>query len=710
MTFRYLAGSVFCSFGITFCLLHGSHAATGESDERRHLEEIVVTGDRLDRQLIESAASVAVYSEEDMEAQSLKDLYDLLLRVPNVTASREDKFSLRGISNQGTTGRGRVLAHTFIDGIRQQGRGVVHTFDVEQIEIYRGPQSTAFGPNSLAGAIFVKTKDPTPDWTADLLLRGANHDSYQGGLSVSGPLTESLGLRLTADHNQTDGDVENTTLDRDDWQHRERRLQRGKLNWDPGAAGGYEAMLTAQKTALREGPELLPPETAEEGVATDNVVGFFNDDSEVYGLTQRWQINERWRLTAITTLSETFQRRRGDYDVGPDDTGMFTNTADFEHVAQELRGKFSNDRVRAVMGLYVAREDSFSTSITRDLVFDLGGAEAEVDADITTGREMDTRALFGEADFFVLDWLTVTAGARWEKNEATDEGTFFLKRAQLLDPVTGMPTVDVAPTLKATVLPDNAFSVDSDHDIFLPKLGVTFHVTDALNLFLTATSGYRAGGAEVTSDGQTNQFDPETTDNYDAGIKYQGERLGVNATVFYVDWHDQQVRTRPDASTVVTRNAGRSELQGAELEVNYIPLPSLTLFVGAGYVETRFIEFRDRDQDFSGNEFPYAPQYNYSTGFQYRHHSGLFFNMSYSYTDRAFASPENDETLHTDRFRLLNAKAGYRAERYAVSVYGLNLLDDFYVTDHFRNESYGLEGVIAGDPREVGISLEYHWR
>ncbi len=673
------------------------------------LEELIVTGDRLQRPLSESAASVAVYGADELKAQQLTDLYDLLLRVPNVTASREDKFSLRGISSQGSTGRGRSLAHLFIDGVRQQGRGVVHTFDVEQIEIYRGPQSTAFGPNSLAGAVFVKTRDPSPEWSADLLLKAGSDNSRQHALSVSGPLGERAGLRLTTDDNRSDGNIENTTLNRDDWQRRERRMQRAKLHWDPGSDGGYSLQLTAQQSQLREGPELLPLATAEQGQASDNVDGFFDDDSDVLGLTQRWELGEGRQLTALTTASRTEQQRRGDYDVGPEDNGMFTNSADIEYLSQELRLNIQQRYANAVVGIYASRETNDSESISKDLVYDLGGARVQADADITTGRKMDTLALFGESDLFLTDNWTLTLGGRWEEDSATDEGSFYLRRAQALDPATGQPTVDVAPLLKATVLPDNAYSVDSQHRIFLPKLGVSYSLNDATRLFVTASTGYRAGGAEITSEGQRNSFDPETTYNYDVGAKWQGDWASINATLFYIDWRDQQVRTRPDANTVVTRNAGRSTLQGAELEVKVEATPSLALFFGAGYVETRFVDFRDRDNDYSGQEFAYAPHYNLTAGLQYRHHHGWFINTSASYTDGAYASPDNDRSMALDSFSLVNAKLGYETARFGVYAYGQNLLDEFYVSDHFRNDSYGLEGVIIGQAREMGLGVELHW-
>ncbi len=666
------------------------------------IEEVVVTGDLIQRQLIDNASSIAVYDEEALQAEPLKDLYDLLLRVPNVTASREDKFSLRGISNQ-MTGRGRTLANIFIDGIRQQGRGVVHTFDVEQIEIYRGPQSTAFGPSSLAGAIYVKTADPAEYWTGRAKAGYGSYNTQQVGLSVSGPITDSLGIRVTADRNVTDGDIENITLNIDDWQKRERNLERVKLSWDPGESGGYSAMLTAQHSRLRAGSELLTPETAKDGKATDDIDAFDRDDSQVYGLTQSWDFSDTMSLRGITTFSNNERHRMGDYDVGPEKNGYFILESDYDNVAQELRLSYNGDRVRGVVGAYISNLKQSSGTINEDVPVTLEGITILGDATTDLDTEVDTRSIFGEADISVVDWLTLTLGARIEENEHSNKSAFFVSDATLLAPILGIPTTDISPVLAATVLPNQQEQFSSEDDIRLPKVGLTFHLAEDLNLLLSYTSGYRAGGAELSGEGEVVPFDPEQTYNYDLGLRYRLGGFNFSAGLFYVDWRDQQVRQRVSTTTLITVNAGRSEVKGAELEASYQVTPRLGVIFGAGYVETLYKDFKSSDGDFSGNEFPYAPHYNYSTSFNYSHENGWFLNMSYSYSNGAYTENENLERLRADSYGLLSAKLGYSGERYSVHVYGQNLLDDYYVTDHYYNESLNFEGLVVGDPREFGV-------
>ncbi|MGB1581581.1 MAG: TonB-dependent receptor plug domain-containing protein, partial [Nevskiales bacterium] len=199
---------------------------TPETQKEQTLETITVTGEKLGRTLADTASSVAITTGEDLADTPEQDLSELLRRSANVAAPRDDKFSLRGINNQGLTGRIRQAASTFVDGTRIEARGVVHAFDLEQVEIYRGPQSTTFGPNSLAGAIAVKTRDPQPYWGLDALLGGGEAGSRQYALAGGGPITENLSFRITGDFNETDGQVSNTTRHDDEWQGQERKLGR----------------------------------------------------------------------------------------------------------------------------------------------------------------------------------------------------------------------------------------------------------------------------------------------------------------------------------------------------------------------------------------------------------------------------------------------------------------------------------------------------
>ncbi|GAB3376281.1 TonB-dependent receptor [Spongiibacter taiwanensis] len=673
------------------------------------IEEVVVTGDLLQRQTLETVSSISVVSEQQIAARNIRDLYDLLLRTPNVNAAKEDKFSVRGISNEGIGpgGTGRPTVSVFIDGARQPGRGVGNTWDIEQVAFYRGPQSTAFGPGSLAGAIVLKSKDPShEEYSGHLKVGAANDYGREVGVAVGGPLVGGFAFRYAAETNQTDGEVTNTTLNDDQWQARDRYLQRAKLAWE--GVEWYSAMLTYQQTKLREGNEYLPPERAESRQSTDNVDGFYNDNSELLLLKQNIRFSDQLDLEILTSRSESDNARKGDYDISEEDRGQFVNVTKIENRTLEMRLHMRPDWGRGVLGAYFSEDELTGSSVNTGVPYSLSGAEVKADADLLAARSADTKALYGEADIDLTQRLTLTVGARHEQNDASNRSAFIVTGAQLIDPVTGSPVPgDVSPLLKPLL--DSDATAPSDDTVFLPKLALSYQFTDSLSSFITAVRGYRAGSVDFVSDGESPTYGPEYTTNIDLGVKMAWQTWYAQASLFRVDYDDMQVGTRVDASTFRTDNAGEARAQGVELEFSGELGAGFSLFGGIGYTDTKFVDYQDDDVDFSGNEFPNAPQLTANLTLQYQHHLGWFADLSWARTDGSFTDRENTPFMMADARDLLGARFGWEGEHVTLEVYGQNLTDEFYITDRFASSSLGINAVFVGDPKEYGARLRYRF-
>lgn len=704
--------------------------------EQTRLEVITVTGEKLGRTLADTASSVNVTTGDDLADTPEQDLSELLRRSANVAAPRDDKFSLRGINNQGLTGRLRQAASVFVDGTRIEARGVVHAFDIEQVEIYRGPQSTTFGPNSLAGAIAVKTRDPEPYWGLNGLIGGGEAGARQYALAGGGPITDNLSFRLTGDLNETIGQVHNITRNDNRWDAQRRALGRAKLLWTPFGEDHTRVLFSAQRTTLDEGAELLREDLAEQGISTDNEDGFFTDDTDVYSLNIDVPISEGLRFVSHSSYATTDQIRQGDYDVGPEDNGFFINETFYDNASQELRLHFDFARWRAVAGLYGFDEDLYASALTRRLPYTFQGIQLRADADSFQARTGRTYAIFGEIDYDITERLTLTAGLRHERNKPTDAGFFEATNGTLIAPdgatvdeLLGIPglgdvlapvlgvvsgplqavldQINLAPFINQTgLLPAGEYSIESEHEQTLPKLGLRYALTDRNNVFLTYTQGYRNGGAQITSEGVVNEFDPEFTDNIDLGFKGYWGPVRINANLFHVKWSDQQVRVRASTVDRIILNAGESELYGVELKLGGKLMPTLDWYLSGGYVRTEFIEFEDNDEDFAGNEFPYAPKYTGGAGLTWRPLGMYLVDVNVGHTEASFTDPQNRETEMTDAYTLVNLKVGIEESNYGFYVFARNLTDEFYVTDRLNLDSVGLRGVVAGKRRVVGVQFE----
>ncbi len=685
--------------------------AQGQGAASPQLEELIVRGAPLARREIDTVASVAVYDGESLEQRQLPDIYDLLLRSANLNAASEDTFSIRGISNTGVGdgGLGRPTVSIFVDGVRQGGRGVANLFDIEQVEVYRGPQSTAFGPGSLAGAIVVNTRDADPrdGWNADLQWRGGSHGRKDWSAAVGVPLTESLALRLVAQTDSYEGDVSNVTLNDDEWRQRTRRLQRIKMAWDP--VQWYQADLSLQRTQLNSGPDFMSPELAEEYKATDNERGYYKDDTDLIALRQTVTVNDYLSLMLLLSHSDTENERRGDYDISDDDNGFFLGQTRMQNHSAELRSRIGTERIDAVVGLYVSRDELYGTTYSGNLKYSTSDINADTDSIIGAGRDARVRSVYSELDWRLNEQWVLTLGARYEENEADNAILFRLLRAQAYEPTTGLVIPgDLTPVLQATVFPDVDRAPPSGDSVALGKLGVRYAFSDALNGFATLSQGYRAGSTDFVVSGESPAFGPELSNNLDLGLRWHGDSVQTALSVFYIDYNDMQVGVRVDPTTIRTDNVGSAEAYGLEWEGQWWLADSVSLDWGLGYVHTEFKEYRDGDEDFAGNAFPLASDWTASVGIEWRPAMHWFARVdanlaAASYTDRA-----NTERLKTDARQLVSLSVGYETDRWGWQLGVKNLLNQFYVTDQYTSESLGLHGVIVGEPRQIAMTLEFN--
>jgi iron complex outermembrane receptor protein len=692
---------------LSLCFAIENSAA--DTDNTRKLEEVIVTGDPMQRSSLDTVSSISIISEEQLRALNIRDLYDLLLRSPNLNAAREDKFSVRGISNEGIGpgGTGRPTVSVFIDGARQPGRGVANSWDVQQIEFYRGPQSTAFGPGSLAGAVVVKTRDPShEEYTGELKVGAANYNGHELGLALGGPLVSGVAFRYAAETNQSDGEVRNTTLNDDEWQARKRYMQRIKLSWNGDS--WYSAGLSLQDSKLREGNEYLPPESAESGKSTDNIDGFYHDNSQLLVLTQNAALNANTGLSLIASHAKNYNQRKGDYDISADDNGYFINTIDTKNHALELRLSYQNAFVKSVSGIYLSQDRLNGTSSSVDLPYSTSGIQFRSAADLAAERKAKTKALYSEADIQLSLRWTLTLGGRYEENRAENHSAFVVTGAQVIDPVTGSTLPgDISPLLKPIL--DSDTSAPSGDKVFLPKIALSVDINEQLSAFITRSQGYRAGSVDFVSKGESPSFGPEYTSNYDLGLKYQMGSWFAQGSVFRIDYDDMQIGVRVDASNFRTDNAGKAKSEGAELEFRGELAYGFSVFGGIGYVDTAFVEYQDDGIDYAGNHFPNAPRNTANFSLRYQNALGPFADISWSRADGSYTDRENDDSLRADARDLFGVRIGYQGENISLEIYGQNLTDKFYITDRFNSPSLDIDAAYVGDPREIGARIGYQF-
>ena len=695
--------------GTSVLAMSASLAFSQENGQAFDLGTIVLRGELQQRSLEDSPTSATVETGETLERRGDADVYDVIERAPYVTSSFGEKgIAIRGIDQRGLGGGSGLLISTQVVGAALPSNqatffGPYSAWDLEQVEVLRGPQSTQQGRNALAGAIILRSNDPTFDPEYKLHLEAGSRDHFRYALVANQPLIDGkLALRFSAEHLENDGFVTNPTLGIDDYDGRESTTYRTKLLWN--ATEDVEVILSYSFSESFGGEDFIfePPFPAAR-VNLSDVLATEGSEHEIFGLRVNWDLNDSLRLESETTYYLHDYVRVEDFDFTPQPFGNLSATARSEAIEQDLLLRFETQRVTGVVGVFYTEIDDDRPSIaTADVGFFTTGVPTGIFAlrTDTFPTTIQNFAVYGEADIAadgLLPGLTFTVGARYDVEEFTFSNTSITTPALL-------PPINV--------------NGSTTYEAFLPKVGVTYDFTDTQSLSFTLQRGYRAGGAQINAfTGVLNEFDPEFTTNYELAYRggFYDDTLRIAANVFFTDWEDQQIRVFGPSGNLLDSNvvnAGKSEVFGGELLVEGEPTANLSLFGSVGYAHTEFINFTSAGVNLAGNRFPNAPEWTAAIGGAYAWNNGVIFAMDASYTGDSFFDATNLATELSDDRWLLNAQLTYEpGDGWLIGAYVRNILDEDYALQRNATLVPTPAGPIpgaqvrSGEPRTIGAFL-----
>ena len=622
------------------------------------LEEVTITGTKLEQSLQDVEVSTEVFDAARLEREQINELSDLLLKVPNVNTSggSDANFSIRGIGRGGVGGAGQgVTSNIYIDGapLTSTGinRGPSTLWDIQQVEVLRGPQSSVQGRNALAGAIVVKTADPTFDSDGKFKATFAEGDTYQVAGAYGGAIIDNLlAGRIAIDVQGSDGFNSNALLGGDDFNVTESVSVRGKLLFAPAGLPEFTSKLTvdynesevfgADNNRVQAPVGLTDPNFSDfdptDLISFDEPNGNDNEGLRIVSETA-YDLSDALTARAILTY-EDYETDRFFGDL--DDLTLFNenvlNQFDETIYSAELRLEFEYDNVKGLAGAYYYQDET-NTNRNQQLRF-LETFQSLVPAQLrplvsespggtiitlTNGETIETEnyAVFGQLDWSLSEKWTLGLGARYDFEEFLESDSFddnaisndsCLVTAPVAVLVPGAPSF--APLTVPCQVVVNAFTgaveeapLEADFDAFLPRASLTYDINENSSVFVAASRGYRAGGSftaiEPNIDGTigivpfTGTYEPEFLTTYEVGTRnvLLDGRLTLNANLFFSDYEDQQVlidgfspnETRDDLIV----NAGESSIYGFELSANYKVSESTNAFFSLGLLETEFDDF-----------------------------------------------------------------------------------------------------------------------
>ncbi|HZX19203.1 MAG TPA: TonB-dependent receptor [Pseudomonas sp.] len=666
-------------------------AEVAEKEQPLQLKEVVVTGEKIQRTQDKTLSSVAVVTSEDIRTHGDQDLQSVLDRTPGVYAqSGNENWGIRGIPVSGFDDQGPAAMNgavsVYVDDALQVNRlltlNPLPLWDMEQVEVYRGAQSTTQGRNSLAGAIIMRTKNPTFD--PEFSVRGNVGKYGEQGTSfvANGALVEGvIAARLAVDYQTADGHIENETLDMDANQLRSANI-RSKFLIQP--SDDLDVLLTFARTKQRSGVNAV--------AANNGSPDYFSlyENTETHNTLEQdtatakvdYRLDDFWTLTSVTSGTWSEYHSILDFDRLP----TATQTAPRHHEqtlgSQELRLGYASEQVNGVIGAYLGR---FKGEIDDQLV-----NNGMVLLDQQGETKINSQALFGELNWeFVEDWQLIT-GLRWdhEKNNTKIE----------------------YPTDVLNIATDPSADEDISSSVLLPKVGLSYDLTDNHVLGLTWQRGYRSGGVNVRTRARHATYDPEFTSTYELAWRgnWLDRRLRTSANLYRTTWKDQQVSfLNLSDNTVQVANAAESRMVGLELTAEYLVTSQLLLNAGLAYNDTKYESFVRDGVDLSDREFVFAPKKMANIGANYTFGNGLMIGGDVVYQGKSISNFNTSGSTVTgerynDSVALVNLNAEYPLGDLTLSGYVRNLFDERYITN---NQSDSLLDV--GAPLTVGVAARY---
>jgi len=682
------------------------------------LEVITVNGDFRQHNLQKTAASLSVLTSNDITKRNAQNLEDLVAIAPNVNFSsgsqRARYYQIRGIGERSQfTAPINPSVGLIIDDIDFSGIGsIASTFDVQQTEIFRGPQGTRFGASAMAGLININTNAPTDEFEGQVQLKAGNYNSYGAGLVLSGPASKAVNYRFGVEQYNSDGFIENTFLKRDDTNNRDELTVRGKLaivasddlTIDLTAFyfdfnNGYDAFsLDNNRKTLSDQPGFDSQKTTALAskfsysglIYHDLIITLTYANSDLgYGYDEDWAYvgisapenikSQDFAYWEYTSTDHYFRDRQ-------------TFTTDIRAVSK-VGNELFNGSTAWIAGLYIKQENA---DLTRQYTY--------LTNDFSSDFKTKTYAAYVQFDSQLNNKLKLTTGLRLEQRNADYQNS----------------------DLQSTNHIESDVYRDITDNMIGGKIVLAYQQTENTLWYGQINRGYKAGG--VNTDGTLNSefrlFSPEYVLNYEAGYKVNllNNRAYLRAAVFYMDRTDVQA----NSSKTILHEGGNSEFiayidnatngtnKGIELESAWQINENIEIYGGLGWLKTKFGHFINAEgADLTGREQAHAPNYQVNLGINVSPNENWLVNVSFDGKDDFYFSDSHDEK--SKKVELFNVSVTYMQDNWQIKLWSRNLFNRDYATRGFYFGNDPRDGYAAkqytqlAEPLVFGATLDYQF-
>lgn len=724
--------------------------------EARRLGPVSVTAQRREQELIDVPLSVSAFSSEQLELTGAVDITSIQRATPNATieVARGSSSTLiafiRGVGQQDPLWGFEPGVGLYVDDVyvaRPQG-AILDIFDIERIEVLRGPQGTLYGRNTIGGAIKYVTKKMAADPALKAKMNIGTYGQRDFVLSGSAPLSDTFIIGGAVANYNRDGFGENLNTGADHYD-KDVMAYRVSAEWSPSSdlfvRLAYDH--SQDDSNAKHGHRLLPsadgtlPVTSNvydtrAGIGDDNSVG-----TEGYSLTAEWNLNSNYTVKSITAYREGETTTPIDFDALPqNDFDVPANYMD-DQFSQEFQLLVDQGPLTGVAGIYFLDANA---SGAFDVI--LGGLGVSVYQ--AGDQKKENFSIYGDFTYDINEQFSVALGGRYSKDETTAD---VLREVWL---GAGSASFDPSNTTSTFLVAQTDYQgLTAEDEQFTPRISVSYKPNEDLNLYATYAQGFKAGGfdprarADLDPLGLSEQgFGAETVDSFEVGLKgsFFDDTLLLNTAVFFADYTDQQITVQNGVDTDNDNindtfvssvfNAGKSEYTGLEIEGTWFASDAFTVSGNLGYIDAQIKEIISADVNIADQfvtqntpELQGRVSLNYFTDLGANRGDlsvtgSLSYRDAYSLFNRAnagFAAGSNatftagGPALDPEAYTLADLSLVWTSEteKYRLGLHGRNLTDEEYRVAAYNFVSpsqLGVDGAYSafyGSPRTVTASL-----
>ncbi|MCZ6828443.1 MAG: TonB-dependent receptor [Gammaproteobacteria bacterium] len=704
------------------------------------LEEVMVTAQKREQSVQDVGISITAFTGDQLEQLGLTNAQQVTAMAPGVHTIQPNgeanyAIAMRGVASSDFTTNVESPVALYVDEVyisQMSGAGFM-LWDMERVEILRGPQGTLFGRNATGGLVHYITKKPTEELDGFIKGTVGDYDQYRVEGAIGGG-NDKVAARLSASYHENDGYIENRLDPGTDLNNADDTTWRLQVLFTPtddielllNARGSEQDIDTGffeNVSSVESGkltPDVFNPVLEYLDNDGDVYAGDYDDpgyndlETEGYTATLKWDF-DAFTLTSITDFSTVERKYIEDSDASPVPFFNFFLNTDSEQFSQEIRVDGDTDTMKWVAGLYYMDLDinDSNGAITDPFIgpAPTPGAEAGLNNPYTS--ELESISLFGQLEFALTDTVNLIVGARYIKDEK--DFTYTINFVEFLDP----EAKDFDAPDNIALLAEFASYVGSREDEdWSGRLQLDWSPSDDMMVYASWNRGVRGGGYNapifpvnppLDYNDETMSYDPETLDAFEIGFKgsYFGGLMRLNGAAYYYDYADYQAFFITGIDTITFNTDAEST--GFELELMSSPVDGLDILLGVAY--------NDIEVDLPGGKVPsvQSPEWNLNALLRYEWPmlgGSMAAQGDVVYRDEHFFALTGLETVEEDGYHLANVSLTYTTENENWQLMGFvnNVTDEEYIVQTFDLSGldvFGFTEQYYGRPRWWGVSLKY---